>query len=305
MSSKLSALVAVLAVSALPAVAAEHSHGAGAPYLTHAWDFDGPFGKYDQAALQRGWQVYESVCSNCHALKQLSFRNLGQKGGPFDVAVCKAKATGKPIRCENPNDNPIVKTIAAKYKFKIDDLDDSGVPVQRAAIPADRIPSPFANDLAARAANGGALPPDLSLIIKARHNGANYVHSLLNGYRDAPEAVKLSTGQHYNIYFGGDMRQLMKPEMMENGEPKAGVEVPIGGVLAMPPPLSEGIVEYADKETPQTIEQYSRDVVEFLAWASEPKMEQRKSLGVMALIYLVILAGVLYASSRAIWSKAH
>lgn len=271
------------------------------------WHFDGVFGTYDKDALQRGWQVYETVCSSCHGVTELSFRNLGQEGGPFDVAVCKNERTNKAIRCADPNDSPIVKAIASKYKFKVNDgPDDAGDMFQRPATPADKIPGPFANDQQARAANAGALPPNLALIIKARHDGANYVYSLLTGYEAAPSSVKLAPGQHYNVYFSGDMLQLMKPEMMtEDGTAKEGVEVPAGGVLAMAPPLSDGIVDYADDKTPETVEQYSKDVVEFLAWAAEPKMEQRKKLGVMVMIYLVILSGLLYWSYRQIWSKEH
>lgn len=298
------AAAVALAFGAVPALAAG---GKTAHYHQHDWHFDGVFGTYDQEALQRGWQVYETVCSNCHAVNELSFRNLGQKGGPFDVAVCKDERSDKAINCGNPNDSPIVKAIASKYKYKVNDgPDDSGDMFQRPGIPADKIPGPYANDQQARAANAGALPPDLALIIKARKDGANYVYSLLTGYKDAPSTVRIAPGQHYNIYFAGDMHQLMKPEMMSaDGEAKDGVEVPLGGVLAMAPPLSDGIVDYADEGTPETVEQYAKDVVEFLAWAAEPKMEQRKKLGVMVMIYLVILSGLLYWSYRQIWSKEH
>jgi ubiquinol-cytochrome c reductase cytochrome c1 subunit len=298
----------ILAVAA--ALLATPAFAAGGKAMEHKhvhWHFNGPFGTYDQEALQRGWQVYEAVCSNCHGVNELSFRNLGQKGGPFDVAVCKDERTTKAIACDNPNDSPIVKAIASKYKYKVNDgPDDAGDMFQRPGIPADKIPGPYANDQQARAANAGALPPDLALIIKARHDGANYVYSLLTGYKDAPSTVTLAPGQHYNVYFAGDMHQLMKPEMMNaDGTAKEGVEVPMGGVLAMAPPLSDGMIDYADEKTPETVEQYSKDVVEFLAWASEPKMEQRKKLGVMVMIYLTILSALLYWSYRQIWSKEH
>ena len=299
-----SILAAALLISAGPALAAG---GKVAPYKEHDWHFNGIFGTYDKDALQRGWQVYEAVCSNCHALKELSFRNLGQSGGPYDVSVCKDERSGKETLCKNPNDNPIVKAIASKYKYKVNDgPDDAGDMFQRSGTPADKIPGPFANDQQARAANGGALPVDLALIIKARHDGPNYLYSLLTGYKAAPPTVNLAPGQHYNLYFAGDMTQLLKPEMMSpEGHVKDGVEVPYGGVLAMAPPLSDGIVDYADEKAPETVEQYAKDVVEFLAWSAEPKMEQRKKLGVMVMIYLFILTGLLYWSYRQIWSKEH
>lgn len=304
---KLSTLFFAVSAAALAADAALAAGGKTAPLREQHWSFDGPFGRYDQDALQRGWQVYESVCSNCHALRELSFRNLGQKGGPFDVPVCKKPGSDKAVHCENPNDNPIVKAIAAKYKYKVKDgPDDAGDMFERPGTPADRIPGPYANEQQARAANGGANPPDLALIIKARHHGPDYVHSLLTGYRDVPSSVKMGSAQHYNIYFPGDMTQLLKPEMMTpEGHPKDGVETPLGGVLAMAPPLSDGIVDYADPATPDTLEQYSQDIVQFLSWAAEPKMEQRKKLGVMTMVYLVILSGLLYWSYRQIWSKMH
>ena len=171
-------------------------------------------------------------------------------------------------------------------------------------LPSDKIPGPYANDQVARLANGGALPPDLSLIMKARHHGPNYVYSLLTGYKDAPASVEIPAGQYYNPYFPGDMSQLLKPEYLDDeGHAEKGVEVPYGGVLAMAPPLAEGVVDYEDENTPETVEQYAADVVEFLTWAAEPKMEQRKKLGVMSITYLLILCGLLYWSYREIWSK--
>ncbi|MEE2692487.1 MAG: cytochrome c1 [Pseudomonadota bacterium] len=292
-----------VAAGAAPALAAE----ANVEPLKHQhWHFSGPFGTYDKDALQRGYQVYETVCSNCHGVELLSFRNLGQKGGPFHLDSCP-EGVPESVDCSNPNENPIVKAAAAKYKYQITDgPDDTGDMFQRAPLPSDRVPSPYANEQQARAANGGALPPDLSLIIKARHHGPDYVYSLLTGFADAPETVNIAPGQHYNPWFPGDMAQLLKPQYLdEEGHPKEGVEVPPGGVLAMAPPLSDGIVDYADESTPETVDQYAKDVVEFLTWASEPKMEARKKLGVMSLAYLIILAGLLYWSYREIWSKEH
>lgn len=269
----------------------------------HHWHFAGPFGTYDKDAVQRGFQVYETVCSSCHGLELVSFRNLGQKGGPFYLDSCPA-GIPEGIDCSNPNDNPVVKAIAANYKFQVTDgPDDLGDMFQRPALPSDRIPGPYANDQIARVANNNALPPDLSLITKARHHGPDYLYSLLTGYEEAPSTVTVAPGQYYNPYYPGDMSQNLKPEYLnEEGLPAEGVEVPYGGVLAMAPPLADGIVDYADGAD-MTVEQYSADVTEFLMWAAEPKMEARKSLGVVTLIYLIILAGLLYWSYRKIWSE--
>lgn len=240
------------------------------------WHFSGPFGKFDQAALQRGYQVYETVCSSCHGLELLSFRNLGQKGGPFYLDHCPAGVPDT-IDCSDPNQNPVVKAIAENYRFQVTDgPDDFGEMFQRAPLLSDRFPGPFANDQIARLANNNAYPVDLSLITKARHYGPDYVYALLTKYKDAPADVTVAPGQYYNPYFPG-------------------------GVLSMAPPLSDDMIEYSDG-SPQTKEQYAKDVTEFLMWAAEPKMEARKSLGIMAMIYLVILAGILYWSYRKIWA---
>ena len=269
------------------------------------WHFAGPFGSYDQDALQRGYQVYETICSNCHGLELVSFRNLGQKSGPFYLDSCPA-GIPENIDCTNPNENPVVKALAAKYKFQVTDgPDDTGEMFQRAPLPSDRIPGPYANEQLARLANNNALPPDLSLITKARHHGPDYIYSLLTGYEEAPSTVEIAIGQYYNPYFHGDMSQTLKPEFVDDeGHPREGVEVPLGGVLAMAPPLADGIIEYGD-DSPQTVEQYAADVTEFLMWAAEPKMDARKSLGVMSIIYLLILAGILYLSYRKVWADQH
>lgn len=291
----------LIAGAAAPAFAAggsekhpEHQH----------WHFSGIFGKYDANALQRGYQVYETVCSNCHSLDLVAFRNLGQKGGPFHLDACPA-GFPESLDCSNPNDNPVVKALAAKYKYQVTDgPDDTGEMFQRAAVPSDYFPSPYANEQLARMANNNALPPDLSLIAKARSGGPDYIYSLLTGYEDPPPTVQIGPGQYYNPYFPGDMSQALKPEYVHDGHPVEGVDVPPGGVLAMAPPLADGIIEYGDG-SPQTAEQYAKDVTEFLMWAAEPKMEARKALGVMTIIYLIILAGILYWSYRKIWSKLH
>ena len=240
------------------------------------WHFSGPFGKFDQDALQRGYQVYETVCSNCHGLELVAFRTLGQKGGPFYLESCPA-GVPESIDCSNPNQNPVVRAIAENYKFQVTDgPDDFGEMFQRAPLPSDRFPGPFANEQIARLANNNAYPVDLSLITKARHYGPDYLYALLTHYgEEPPEDVVVAPGQYYNPYFSG-------------------------GVLSMAPPLSDDMIEYADG-SPQTVEQYSKDVTEFLMWAAEPKMEARKSLGIMSMFYLVILAGILYWSYRKVW----
>jgi ubiquinol-cytochrome c reductase cytochrome c1 subunit len=269
------------------------------------WHFSGPFGTYDKDALQRGYQVYEMICSSCHGLEQVSFRNLGQKGGPFHLDSCPAGIPDT-VDCANPNQNPVVKALAAQYRFKVvDGPDDSGDMYERAALPSDHFPGPFANEVIARLANNNALPPDLSLITKARHYGPDYLYSLLTGYEETPATVDIDAGQYFNPYFHGDMSQTLRPEFLdEKGHPLEGVEVPVGGVLAMAPPLFDGLIEYTDG-SPATVEQYAADVTEFLMWAADPKMEARKSLGVMSLIYLIILAGLLYWSYRKVWSDQH
>lgn len=298
-------IFAIAFAAALAAATGAHAASGKAKHPhKHDWHFSGPFGKFDQNALQRGFQVYEAVCSNCHGLELVAFRNLGQKGGPFYLESCPAGIPDS-IDCSNPNDNPIVKAIAANYKFQVTDgPDDTGEMFQRPALPSDAIPGPYANDQQARMANNNALPPDLSLITKARHAGPDYIYSLLTGYEDPPSTVEIAPGQYYNPYFPGDMTQNMRPEYLHDGHPVDGVETPLGGVLAMAPPLADGMIEYGD-DSPQTVEQYSKDVVEFLMWAAEPKMEARKALGVMSIIYLIILAGILYWSYRKIWADQH
>jgi len=298
-------VASTLSIIAIAGIAQAAGGKAKAP-IHHHWHFAGPFGTYDKDALQRGYQVFETVCASCHGLELLSFRNLGQKGGPFYLAECPAGIPDN-VDCSNPNENPIVKALAAQYRFQvIDGPDDFGEMFERAPLASDRFPGPYANDQIARMANNNALPPDLSLITKARHHGPDYVYSLLVGYEDAPTTVEMVPGQYYNPYFSGDMSQAMKPEFLDaEGYPRDGVKVPVGGVLAMAPPLADGIVDYADETTPETVEQYAADVTEFLMWAAEPKMEARKSLGMMTIIYLFILAGILYWSYRKIWSNPH
>ena len=223
------------------------------------WSFNGPFGTYDRDALRRGYQVYKEVCASCHSMNQLSFRNLSQDGGPeFTEAE--------------------VKALAKEYVVE-DGPDDYGDMFERDALPSDRFVAPYPNDNAARAANGGAYPPDLSLINKARSGGPDYIHALLSGYQDAPEGVEMRPGLYYNPYMAG-------------------------GKIAMPSPLMEDLLEYGDG-TPATVEQMSLDVTHFLNWAAEPELEARKRTGFMVLIYLAIFAGLMYATMRKIWADLH
>ncbi|MBM3554554.1 MAG: cytochrome c1 [Alphaproteobacteria bacterium] len=243
-------LIALIASAvALPALAASD---AKAP-MSISWSHLKPFGTFDRAELQRGYQVYKEVCAACHAAKYLAFRNLTEIG--FSEAE--------------------VKAIAASYQIK-DGPNDEGEMFDRPGKPSDRLPSPFANEKAARAANSGAYPPDLSIVVKARHNGANYVYSLLNGYEDAPPNIKLGDGMTYNPYFPGMQ-------------------------IAMPKILNDEQVTYADG-TKATIAQMAKDVTAFLSWASEPETEARHALGMKVMIFMLIAIGLLYAAKRRVWA---
>jgi ubiquinol-cytochrome c reductase cytochrome c1 subunit len=237
------------------------------------------FGRFDQAQLQRGYKVYAEVCSACHAMNLMYYRNLAQPGGPFFDP-----------KHPNPNDSPYAKAIAAD--IKVPDIDpDTGDAIQRPATPADRFRSPFPNEAAARASNGGALPPDLSLIAKAREGGANYIFSLLSGYAKAPKGLTVPTGKYYNPYFPGDLGSFWTG-------PKD--QVPKGGFISMPFQLTPNRVTF-DDGTKATTEQEAKDVAAFLEWASEPKMEERKETGLAVMLYLLVFTGIVYASYRRIW----
>lgn len=215
------------------------------------WSFDGAFGTYDRAAAQRGFQVYNEVCSACHSMKLMSYRNLAGIGlSPEQI-----------------------KAIAASKS--VPDLSPSGDPTTRPGLPSDRFVNPFPNDKAAAAANG-VVPPDQSVLLKARHGGADYIYALLTGYNQPPAGFKVPDGVYYNSYFPGHL-------------------------LRMPQPLSDGQVTYADG-TKASVEQMARDVTTFLAYASEPHMEERKRLGVKIVGFLVMLTGVAYAAKRKVWS---
>ena len=251
---------AIMAVGVSAAVSSPANAAGDAKHPAEMnWQFDGLFGTYDRNALRRGFQVYKEVCASCHSLNQIAFRNLSQEGGPeFSEAE--------------------VKAIAKEYLVE-DGPDDYGDMFERDALPRDKFPSPYPNENAARAANGGAYPPDLSLITKARGGGADYIHALLSGYEEAPEGVEMRAGLYYNPYMAG-------------------------GKIAMPVPLLEELVEYSDG-TEATVEQMSMDVTHFLNWTAEPELEQRKRMGFMVLIYLTIFAGLMFFSMRKIWADLH
>ena len=210
----------------------------------------------------------------------LSFRNLGDPGGPFWDP-----------RYPNPNDNPVVKAIAREYQ--IADIDpDTGDANRRPGTPADRFVAPFANDAAARASNNGAVPPDLSVMARAREGGPNYIYSILTGYQAPPPGLTMGPNQHYNPYMPGDMGSYW------TGRGPA----PEGGFIAMPPPLNgDGQVTF-DDGTPSTQENAARDVAAFLQWAADPHMEERKQTGLAVMIFLLAFSGLLYASYRKIWA---
>jgi ubiquinol-cytochrome c reductase cytochrome c1 subunit len=252
----------------LPALLIAVSLGIGASGVARAleeapepphqqWPFEGVFGTFDTAASQRGFQVYKEVCSTCHAVKHLAFRNLEEIGYTDDQ----------------------VKGIAAQYQVT-DGPNDEGQMFQRPARPSDPIPGPFPNDQAARAANNGALPPDLSLITKAREGGPDYVYAILNGFKDPPPGFKLLEGTYYNQYFTGHQ-------------------------IKMPPPLTQtDQLKYADG-TQATVPQMSHDVVSFLSWAAEPNLNDRHRIGFKVILFLIIATGVFYAAKRKIWSRIH
>lgn len=282
MSSRTKALIGGALVFAL-ATGAAFAAGESVHIDRQSWSFGGLTGRFNQPQLQRGFQVYKEVCSTCHGLKRVHFRNLAEPGGP-----------------EFPAEG--VKGLAQGYRIE-DGPNDQGKMFQRSGRPSDPIPSPYKNEQEARAVQNGALPPDLSLIVKARtagentsvlatigsmlrdipgayqEGGADYVYALLTGYTNAPADMKLAQGMNYNRAFPGHQ-------------------------IAMVPPMQPGQIKYEDG-TQGTVEQYARDVTSFLAWASDPNLEERKRMGVLVLLYLVVTAGLVYAAKRRLWAKVH
>jgi len=220
------------------------------------WKFEKLFGTYDLAAAQRGFQIYANVCANCHSMTLLHYRDLSGIG--LDEEQIKAIAAGITVP---------------------QGLDDQGVPKDGPATPANQFKSPFANDKAARAANNGALPPDLSLIVNAREGGPDYIYGILTGFGEAPAGFKMQDGMNYNKMYPGHQ-------------------------IAMPQPLQDGTVEYADG-TPNSLDQEARDVVTFLSWAANPEMVERKQIGVRVVLFLIFMTGITYAVKRRLWSDVH
>jgi ubiquinol-cytochrome c reductase cytochrome c1 subunit len=235
------------------------------------WSFDGAFGTFDRAAAQRGLQVYKEVCSVCHAVEHLAFRHLGGGEPPKEGTEDHGPVIGIGWNEEQ------VKAFASQYK--VTDIGDDGQPAERTARPADKFPRPFPNEQAARAANNSAYPPDLSLITKAREHGPDYVYALLNGYEEPPADFKLAPGMNYNKYFPGHQ-------------------------IAMPKPLNDGAVTFADG-TQATVDQMARDVVTFLHWAAEPNLEDRHRTGLKVILFLVVMTVLFYAVKRKTWRALH
>ncbi len=266
-------VLALTLAASLPGLASLASaQEAAAPPRQH-WSFSGPFGVYDPEQLQRGFKIYREVCSTCHSLKLLSFRNLAEPGGP---GFTEAQASA----------------IAATFQVT-DGPNAEGQMFQRPGKISDYFPPPYPNDQAARAALGGKLPPDMSDLAKARsyewgfpqfiidgltmyqEDGPDYIHAILNGYTEPPAGFALPPGGQYNKYFPG-------------------------GAIGMPRPLVDDQVEYTDG-TPTTVDQYGRDVAAFLMWAAEPKLDQRKRLGFQVMIFLVVFTGLLYFTKKRVW----
>ena len=249
---KLFSIIILLSLNSYSAISAEKVE-----YLKTDWSFKGLFGKFDRASLQRGYQVYTEVCAACHSMKYLSYRNLSEKGGPeFSVAQAKAIAASFEVT-DGPNSDGEMFTRPGKL--------------------SDKFVMPYENVKAAEAANGGAYPPDMSVLVKARGGGVDYIYSLLQGYEEAPSGMTLDDGVHYNKYMYGNK-------------------------IKMSAPLSDGIIEYSDG-TNASVEQMSKDVTTFLMWAAEPSLETRHQMGFKAILYLIILTILVYFSMKRIWSR--
>ena len=257
------------------------------------WSFAGVRGTFDKEQLQRGFQVYQEVCAACHGLKRISFRNLAEPGGPgFPEASVKALAAAWPNQIfDGPNEAGDIAT-------------RKGAIIKRSARPSDPILGPYDNDNQARAAQNGALPPDLSIITKARtieyhgsilghlgqmtkdianayqESGADYLYALLTGYKNPPADVKLAPGMNYNVAFPGQQ-------------------------IAMLAPMTDGRVKYQNKDVPTTVAQYSKDVTAFLSWAGDPKLEERKGMGWVVMLYVLVTAVLLYFAKKRLWSTLH
>jgi ubiquinol-cytochrome c reductase cytochrome b/c1 subunit len=267
-SAAIAAGLLALALTSNPAAA----QASEPPPPRNSWSFAGPFGKFDRGQLQRGFAVYHEVCQTCHSLKLVAFRNLGDAGGPeFSAAQ--------------------VAAIAAEYMIK-DGPNDQGEMFERPGRPADYFPPPFPNDQTARLAFG-AVPPDMSVLAKARQYergfpwfvvdifvpyqelGIDYIVALLKGYTPKPPDMTMPAGMQYNVYFPGH-------------------------AIGMPPPLTDGRVTYTDG-APQTVDQYAKDIAAFLMWGAEPSLDARKRIGFQVIIYLLVLSCLLYFTKKKIW----
>ena len=226
-------------------------------FIKNDWSFEGVFGVFDRASLQRGYQVYQEVCSGCHSVQHLSYRNLSEEGGP-EFSLEEAKA------------------IAAQFEV-IDGPNEDGEMFTRPARLSDKFASPFPNVKAAAAANGGAYPPDMSVLVKARKGGANYIYSLLLGYGEAPDGYELEDGVYYNKYMPGHK-------------------------IKMAEPLSDGAIDYIDG-TETSKAQMAKDVTTFLVWAADPHLEKRHRIGFKVFFYLIILLTLVYLSKQKVWSR--
>ena len=222
----------------------------------HEWSFEGITGTFDRGALQRGYQVYSEVCSGCHSMKLLYYRDL------IDIGFSEDQ----------------VKAIASEFTV-IDGPNDEGEMFERDARPADRFVSPYLNDNEARANNNGAYPPDLSVITKAKKDGANYIYNLLLGYKDPPADMEVGEGMYYNIYMEGNQ-------------------------IAMPQPIYDESVDYADG-TNNSAEQIAEDLVVFLTWAAEPELEVRKNLGIKVILFFIVLGFIIFLAKNHLWREVH
>ena len=234
-----------------------HSEETNKNYVKTNWSFKGIFGTFDRASLQRGYQVYQEVCSGCHSAQHLSYRNLSEKGGP-EFSVEEAKA------------------IAAQFEVE-DGPNSDGEMFTRLGRLSDKFVKPYPNVEASTAANGGAYPPDMSVLAKARKGGADYIYSLLLGYEEAPTGFELDEGVYYNKYMSGNRIKMLAP-------------------------LSDGLVEYSDG-TQSTTAQMAKDVTTFLVWAAEPHLESQHRMGFKVIIYLIILLTLVYMSKQKVWSR--
>tara|TARA_B100001146_G_scaffold93762_1_gene83087 strand:- start:126 stop:998 length:873 start_codon:yes stop_codon:yes gene_type:complete len=246
-----------LIIFIMGAINSAYSEENKAEFIKNHWSFEGVFGTFDRTSLQRGYQVYQEVCSGCHSVQHLSYRNLSEKGGPEFL----------------PEE---VKAIAAQFEVT-DGPNEDGEMFTRPGRLSDKFISPFPNVKAAAVANGGAYPPDMSVLAKARKGGANYIYSLLMGYEEAPAGYELDDGVYYNKYMPGQK-------------------------IKMAEPISDGIVEYADG-TETSKAQIARDVTTFLVWAADPHLEARHKIGFKVFFYLIILLTLVYLSKQKVWSR--